>query len=163
MDSQSPAPIIVGVDGSPSSIDALREAAALGRADGIPIEAVTAWQLPLAFDEGVLANTWSPEGEAAAILNTAAEIAFPAGQPERFTKTVVEGSPAQELIRRSAGARMLVVGSRGRGGFAGMLLGSVSAACAQHAQCPVLIMRHGSAHPSTDAETAPLTAARAGS
>ena len=54
--------------------------------------------------------------------------------------TVREGGPAHALIEMSGGARMLVVGNRGHGGFAGLLLGSVSAACAEHASSPVLII-----------------------
>jgi nucleotide-binding universal stress UspA family protein len=55
---------------------------------------------------------------------------------------VREGNPAHVLLESSAGAMMLVVGSRGRGGFAGLILGSVSAAVAEHASCPVLVV-HG--------------------
>jgi nucleotide-binding universal stress UspA family protein len=54
---------------------------------------------------------------------------------------VAEGAPAANLIRQAQGAALLVVGSRGRGGFAGLLLGSVSQQCAQHAPCPVVIVR----------------------
>ncbi len=52
----------------------------------------------------------------------------------------VEGPPAESLIRAGRGAELLVVGSRGRGGFAGLLLGSVSQQCAQHPPCPVVIL-----------------------
>jgi hypothetical protein len=54
---------------------------------------------------------------------------------------LVHGHPAQALIDSSAGAELVVVGSRGRGGFAGMLLGSVSQAVLQHAACPVAVIR----------------------
>ena len=56
-------------------------------------------------------------------------------------KAVVEGPAAQTLIGAAKGAELLVVGSRGRGGFAGLLLGSVSQQCAHHASCPVVIVR----------------------
>ena len=56
-------------------------------------------------------------------------------------RTVVEGSAATALLEAAQGADLLVVGSRGRGGFAGLLLGSVSQQCAHHASCPVVIVR----------------------
>ncbi|KAA9111404.1 universal stress protein [Microbacterium rhizomatis] len=138
-------PIVVGVDGSASSIDALRHAAELAAVTDAPIEAVTAWQFPITYDRTMTLQPWDPESEARKIAVEAIEEAFPAGAPERLTSVVAAGPAAAVLVRRSAEASMLVVGSRGRGGFAGMLLGSVSTACAQHAHCPVLIM-----HPSGD-------------
>jgi nucleotide-binding universal stress UspA family protein len=60
-----------------------------------------------------------------------------------------EGNPAHVLLEHSAGALMLVVGSRGRGGFAGLMLGSVSAAVAEHASCPVLVVDGDKPVPAT--------------
>ncbi|MDD0857766.1 universal stress protein [Arthrobacter alpinus] len=62
--------------------------------------------------------------------------------PEGFSGVCVRGTPARVLMEHSKSAQMLIVGSRGHGGFAGMLLGSVSSACAEHAGCPVLVV-HG--------------------
>ncbi|HEU6444441.1 MAG TPA: universal stress protein [Gaiellaceae bacterium] len=56
-------------------------------------------------------------------------------------RRAVQGSAAEELVRASEGAELLVVGSRGLGGFASLLLGSVSQQCAHHARCPVVIVR----------------------
>ena len=135
-------PIIVAVDGSPSSIEALRKASELARALDAPLEAVTAWQFPMGFDgAGYATQTWSPEAESQTLLNSAVETAFPDGPPADLRLTVTAGPAAGVLIDKSNDAAMLVMGSRGRGGFAGLLLGSVSTACAQHAHCPVLIMR----------------------
>ncbi|MDQ1560876.1 MAG: hypothetical protein QOE85_217, partial [Actinomycetota bacterium] len=57
-----------------------------------------------------------------------------------FTEVTFEGNADEILIEQSRGAEMLIVGSRGHGGIAGVLLGSVSAKCAEHAHCPVLII-----------------------
>lgn len=134
--------IVVGVDDSPSSIAALRKAAELGAVLDLPIEAVTVWHSPATFDGTFATEVWSPEREAEEILDASLENAFPEGLPARVSATVVAGPTAAALIDKSSTAEMLVLGSRGRGGFRGLLLGSVSAACAQHAHCPVLIM-HG--------------------
>ncbi|MBU4465675.1 MAG: universal stress protein, partial [Actinobacteria bacterium] len=105
-----------------------------------PIEAITAWQFPIAYDRTMTVQPWEPEGEAEKIVSETVDAAFPEGRPERLSLVVAAGPAAAVLIRRSEDASMLIVGSRGRGGFAGMLLGSVSTACAQHGHCPVLIM-----------------------
>lgn len=137
-------PIVVGVDDSPSSVAALRKAAVLGAALGRSIEAVTVWHSPATFDGTFATEVWSPEGEAEEILQASLATAFPEGIPAGLTATVIPGPTAAALIDRSRSADMLVLGSRGRGGFRGLLLGSISTACAQHAHCPVLIM-HGAA------------------
>jgi nucleotide-binding universal stress UspA family protein len=67
---------------------------------------------------------------------------FGAHRPADLQVTVQEGHATKVLLDAGRGARMLVLGSRGHGGFAGLLLGSVSSACAQHATCPVVVV-HG--------------------
>lgn len=133
-------PIVVGVDGSDSSIAALRHAAKIAEALGAPLEAVTTWTAPPFVDYSSIAG-WSPEVEASAVLDDAVEQAFADQPPRALIRTVLPGLPAPTLIAQSRDAEMLVLGSRGHGGFAGLLLGSVSAACAAHAHCPVLIVR----------------------
>jgi nucleotide-binding universal stress UspA family protein len=66
---------------------------------------------------------------------------FPDGPPDWFTSSAWNGSAARDLVAASKDAAMLVVGTRGHGGLTGLLLGSVSSACATHAHCPVLIVR----------------------
>jgi nucleotide-binding universal stress UspA family protein len=142
MDNSTARTILVGVDASASSVAALRKAAELAAALDAPIEAVTVWHAPATFDGTFAAEVWSPEAEAQEVLNASLAAAFPDGPPADLTATIIPGPTASSLIEKSRGAGMLVLGSRGRGGFRGLLLGSVSAACAQHARCPVLIM-HG--------------------
>ena len=138
-----PAHVVVGVDGSASSIGALRAGARIADALHLPLEAVTAWQLPDLYG-GYMGETFVPDlrglaDGAAAMLDDTVSAVFGATPPPWFHGTVREGRTAQTLIDAGAGAEMLVVGSRGHGGFVGLLLGSVSQACAEHASCPVLV------------------------
>lgn len=132
--------IVVGVDGSDSSIAALRYGARLADALDARLEAVITWSAPPFIDYSSIAG-WSPEVEASAVLDDALEQAFADTPPRGLVRTVLPGLPAATLISQSRDAEMLVLGSRGHGGFVGLMLGSVSAACAAHAQCPVLIVR----------------------
>jgi len=133
--------IVVGVDGSGSSIDALRRAVRIAEALDLPVLAITTWEYP-AIADGFVYGGWSPERDAEKIAVDAIAAAFPDGRPSRLSAEAVQGPAARVLIEHSDGAFLLVLGSRGHGGFAGLLLGSVSQACAEHAHCPVLIM-HG--------------------
>lgn len=136
-DSTSNRHVIVGVDGSDSSIDALREAAEIADALDVRLEVVTTYPVVLEY---IPIPVSSPEEDAKAILSTAIERAFDGAPPPNLSTTTAPGPAAKTLIQLSRDARMLVLGSRGHGGFAGMLLGSVSAACAEHAHCPVLVV-----------------------
>ena len=134
--------IVVGVDGSPLSITALRWAARLEPTVGGPIRAVAAWHLPtsgVAFAP-YTGLEWNPETDATEILENALTEAYGDHRPEGLTAAVVQGFPAKVLLDQSRGASMVLVGSRGLGGFMGLLLGSVSRAVAEHAQCPVMVV-----------------------
>ncbi|TQJ56900.1 universal stress protein [Streptomyces sp. SLBN-115] len=132
--------IVVGVDGSASAKRALAWAHFMARTTGSVLEVVTAWQNPVSWT-GV-ADDWDPVVEARAMLRACCAEVLGDGQPPDLRLTVLEGPATVALLSAGAGARMLVLGSRGHGGFAGLLLGSVSAACAEHAACPTLIV-HG--------------------
>jgi nucleotide-binding universal stress UspA family protein len=135
--------ILVGVDGSESSIDALREAVRLAVALGTGIEAIAVWALPYSMYNAYYPHpNWSPEADARRTLEHAASTVFNDEPPSWLRTSVRNGSAAHVLIDASRGARMLVLGSRGHGGLIGLTLGSVSSACVAHAHCPVLIVRH---------------------
>ncbi len=89
---------------------------------------------------------WNPSLEAQRSLDSTVDAVFGVQRPVGLKSAVVEGNVARVLLEVTRGARMLVVGSRGHGGFAGLLLGSVSSACAEHATCPVLVV-HGHTPP----------------
>ena len=148
--------VLVGVDGSPSSIGALRYAARVAEAFSAPLEVVTTWAYP-PYASPYTADAWSPEEDAKTILNDSVEAAF-GGTAPALRRTIIAGPPARMLIEESKTCGMLVLGSRGHGGFAGLLLGSVSSACAEHAHCPVLIV-HGK---GSEPDVTPLGVGEAG-
>ncbi|MFJ4691818.1 universal stress protein [Streptomyces sp. NPDC088766] len=89
-----------------------------------------------------MADDWDPATEAGTMLSGCCDEVFGDAPPKDLRTTVRPGAATAVLLTESVGARMLVLGSRGHGGFTGLLLGSVSAACAEHALCPALII-HG--------------------
>ena len=133
--------IVVGVDGSLHSLEALRMARKLAGLLDCRIQAVTVWEYPAVLAVPFPTTDWSPQVEAEQSLAAAIETAFEStGVPEGLVQSVVAGQPVRVLMEASRGAEMLVVGNRGRGGFAGLLLGSVSSTLAAHSHCPVLIV-----------------------
>ncbi len=147
--SRKPRVIVVGVDGSPSSINALELAARLVPLAGDVIRAVTVWQYPVGF--GTFAPLdWNPDEMAEAALDQALSAAFQDHRPCPIERRVLQGPAAQVLIDESKHASMVVVGSRGHGGFAGLLLGSVSSAVAERSSCPVVIAHGALQLPETE-------------
>lgn len=134
--------IIVGVDGSEESTLALRWAARMAATTDSSIDAVISWHLPASAGLGYLSDQWDPETDATNCLKDSVERAFGSTRPAGLRLLAKQGLPAEVLLNESRGATMLIVGSRGHGGFTGLLLGSVSEACAEHATCPVLVV-HG--------------------
>jgi nucleotide-binding universal stress UspA family protein len=141
--------IVVGVDGSPSSREALRWAVRQAGLTGASVEAITAWQSPTLVGLGTPFTEAEPSVGDDSRIKAAAENVMRAAVAEatagsagvRVKAEVGEGSPAQFLLDAAKGAAMVVVGSRGHGGIAGTLLGSVGQTLAQHSPCPVLIIR----------------------
>jgi nucleotide-binding universal stress UspA family protein len=138
--------IVVGVDGSPSSVAALRWAIAEATVTGDTVEALMAWQYPISAD----GYGWAPvfidermnlKAYAEKTLSEAIDRAIGPDCPFAVERRVVEGYASSELVAESAHADLLVVGSRGHGTFADALIGSTSQNCAHHAKCPVVIVR----------------------
>ncbi|MFI6445699.1 universal stress protein [Kitasatospora sp. NPDC050543] len=143
MDRVTPAAprIAVGVDGSPSSEQALRWAVAQARLTGATVDAVICWLLPTMYGRAPMSVDRELGHVAAKVLEQAVAHAFGEVRPMGLRETAVLGNAAEVLVERSRGAELLVVGSRGHGGFTGALLGSVGQYCVQHASCPVVVIR----------------------
>ena len=137
--------IVVGVDGSKSSSGALAWAADEARLRGATLKVVRAWRVPvLAY--GPYASPPPPEDfkkSAEALLSEQVTTVLGPSPVVTVVREVAEGPAAEVIVAASAGADMVVVGSRGLGGFGGLLLGSVGAQVAHHAHCPVTIWRDG--------------------
>ena len=134
--------IVVGIDGSPTSINALRWAARYASLTGEKIEVVVVWDWYKSpgWYTPVLAGL-DPERDAKHVLEKTLVEIESEWPGLSMTSRLVEGNPCPILSEASKDASMLVVGSRGLGEFAGMLLGSVSQYCVTHAHCPVLVYR----------------------
>ncbi|HST25351.1 MAG TPA: universal stress protein [Gaiellaceae bacterium] len=138
--------IVVGVDGSRGSEAALRFAAEEAALRGAALEIVSVYHVPTA----VYAGGFMPSVDVITALREASEeiaercaAEVEAEHPEvKVGYCAHEGQPAQVLLQESEDANLLVVGSRGLGGFGRLLLGSVSHQVAQHAACPVVIVHN---------------------
>jgi nucleotide-binding universal stress UspA family protein len=140
--------IVVGVDGSECSRSALGFALEEARIRKARLRVVVVWHVPLAaYGAG-----WAPppphlaedvESAAKEVLAEALEAVQAGAGSVEIESVAREGQPANVLLEEAAQAEMLVVGSRGHGGFRELLLGSTSQQCAHHARCPVVIVRAG--------------------
>ncbi|MFI0895122.1 universal stress protein [Streptomyces sp. NPDC020983] len=138
--------IIVGVDGSTPSLQALRWAGRQAELTGGRLVAVMAWELPGAFGwAGIpgLPQDLDMEEPAAQALAEAVRTALPPAQAQTVEQVVVLGNAAQAILDRADedDAGLIVVGVRGRGTFRATLLGSVSHTVTVHAGCPVVVVR----------------------
>jgi|ERR1022692_1425309 nucleotide-binding universal stress UspA family protein len=138
--------IVVGADGSPSGLAALRWAVRQAAFTGAAVDAVIAWQYP-AVASGY---AWAPvavvesadyQEIAEKLVTEAINSVLDPSSDVHVEAVVRHGNAAQVLIEAAADADLLVVGSRGHGGFAEALLGSVSQHCVHHAPCPVVVIR----------------------
>ena len=138
------ATIVVGVDGSSSAQAALRFAVQEAKLRGAGVRVVTAWHVStMVYSGGGFAPGIDPtvfEESASGSLEQALAALGDEANGVEIERSIRMGQPAQVLVEEAKDADLLVVGSRGHGGFAGLLLGSVSHQCALHARCPVVIV-----------------------
>lgn len=137
------APVVVGIDGGPDSLRALAWAADYAGTVHAPLIVLTAYEIPTTFGPYAMAG-WE---DSSALEKRARDMLADAvrdtlGDDAQADQRVVRGHPAQAIVEASRDAHLVVVGSRGRGGFAGMLLGSVSQHVVAHARCPVVVLPH---------------------
>ena len=146
VDDETTRTMVVGHDGSTGADDCLEFALGIAEKLGVAVLVVRAWTVDTAphgtlFDHGYVSSFAEASAKVRDLLvgDVAAAVA---GHPEvRVRYEGVLGQPAAVLIKASTDAVMLLVGSHGRGGFARMMLGSVSEQCVRHADCPVLVTR----------------------
>jgi nucleotide-binding universal stress UspA family protein len=132
--------VVVGIDGSHQSGEALRWADRYVRAVGGELRAVIAWEYSPGF--GFIAGGRRLlETEAGQTLERIIDKYLGDGVLDEVTTRIAEGNPTSVLIEESASADLLVVGDRGYGGVAGLLLGSVGARCVRDAKCSVVVVR----------------------
>ncbi|KWX01121.1 hypothetical protein TH66_06205 [Carbonactinospora thermoautotrophica] len=142
--------VVVGVDGSELSEAALEFAFRAASLRGTPLTVIHAWQTPVLAAYAGMPSLWVPEFDEQAFAEEA-QLALAeslAGWREKYpdvavTPELVRAHAADALVHASRNAQLVVVGSRGRGGFRGLLLGSVSQHVLHHAHCPVAVVRPG--------------------
>lgn len=143
----SPEPlVVVGVDGSAESVDALKWAAGYAAVTGARISAVLCWHFPAPAGPAPVgrapqAITKEVRVNLQSALDKALARVFGTATPDKVTTKVAYGHPAAVLVDESNDADLLVVGNRGHGAFTGMLVGSVSIHCVSHAECTVVVVR----------------------
>lgn len=135
--------IVVGTDGSAASMSAVAWAAGEAAVHGASLEVVHTWSIPAIGDPVSMMPIQLPldvmEREATTVCDAGVAAARAAGAVS-VSGTVHRGSAAEHLVAASKSADLVVVGSRGRGGFVGLLLGSVAQQVASHAACPVVVV-----------------------
>jgi nucleotide-binding universal stress UspA family protein len=138
--------IVVGVDGSRGSREALRWAQDEAEIRGGSVIAVTAWApAPMTVGAGLPPRIpdLTPDRVARGVLKSTVEDVYGPGGSTGVEQRLEHGSPAKVLIDLSDDADLVVIGGRGKGGVVGLALGSVSQQVAQHSHCPVVIIPAG--------------------
>lgn len=152
----SSAHIVVGIDDSPGARKALKWAAREAKLRGVRLDVIHVWAVPVQWAQGYgvewTLDIESLDRDTQSITEDLVDgMLDEAEKPAEMTVASVEGNASEVLLEASKSAEMIVVGTRGRGGFARMLLGSVSNAIAHHAVCPVVIVPSPAKDPSKHA------------
>jgi len=135
--------IVVGVDGSDSSRQALVWALRQATLTSATLRVVACWDYPVAYGwTPPNLCDFNPEPDVRRVLDELVDEVVPGDAQRSVQRVVLRGHPAQGLVEQAEGAALLVVGTRGHGGFTGLLLGSVGEYCVTHAPCPVVVV-HG--------------------
>jgi nucleotide-binding universal stress UspA family protein len=138
----NPARIVVGIDGSAASLDALDWAGRQAALTHSTLEMIMTWDWPTTYGFTMyVPEDYNPSKGMPEILSKAADDLRAKYPGIEVTFRVLQGHPAPTMVEASKGADLLVVGCRGHGEFVGMLIGSVSEYCVTNAHCPVLVHR----------------------
>jgi nucleotide-binding universal stress UspA family protein len=136
-----PGSIVVGIDGSVRSVDALRWAVGLARVTGGEVHAVTGWEVPVTI---MFVPTYTEADyarEAREVLDRVVAEVQETETEVKIEKHLIQQRPALAPTEWAEGAQLLVIGSHGRGELPGMHLGSTASYCVHHAPCPVVVVR----------------------
>lgn len=131
--------IVVGVDGSRASRDAVEWAAKQAKLTGATLRAVASWRWPNYITR--VPPGADPAADTTRTLDDVLDDVLSDHADLEVTRHVVEGPPGPALLTQAVGADLLVVGAKGRAAFPGMLLGSVAEYCVRNGECPVVVVR----------------------
>lgn len=151
--------VVVAVDGSEASNNAVRWAANTALKRGIPLRLASSYTMPqFLYAEGMVPPKElfdDLQNETFEKIEAARAIAHEVAPELKIGHTIAEGSPIDMLLEMSNDVTMIVMGSRGMGGLSGMVMGSVSASVVSHANCPVVVVREDS-HVTEDTKYGPV-------
>ncbi|AZA08278.1 universal stress protein [Corynebacterium pseudopelargi] len=137
--------VVVAVDGSDASTNAIRWAANTAAKRGVPLKLAASYTMPqFLYAEGMVPPQElfdELQSETMAHIEAAQKVALEVAPDLKIGYVIAEGSPIDMLLEISKDVTMIVMGSRGLGGLSGMVMGSVSAAVVSHASCPVVVVR----------------------
>lgn len=133
--------IVVGIDGSDLSLEALRWAARYAAKTGQRVRAVIAWHYPAMYGTSTIATDWDPEVDAKIVIERVVGMVGPEFPGVQIDSAVIGGGAAEVLVEESTQADLLVIGAKGHNALTRLVIGSTSMHCVAHAACPVVVFR----------------------